>query len=132
MILLDTHIWIWWLTSSSSLKHAERSALDAAAEAGKLCLSVISMWEAQMLHVKQRLELPLPFADWLVRATDAPVLSILPLDSDVIIALEKLPGSFHGDPADRLIVATARAHDIPLATHDGTIRKSRVVKLWKA
>lgn len=131
MILLDTHVWIWWLTASPSLKRTERDALDTAAEAGELGLSAISMWEAQMLHAKQRLELPLPFADWLGRATDAQVLSILPLDSEAIIALNRLPASFHGDPADRLIVATARAHDLPLATHDTIIRKSRAVKLWK-
>jgi PIN domain nuclease of toxin-antitoxin system len=131
LILLDTHVWIWWLTASPSLKRTERDALDTAAEAGELGLSAISMWEAQMLHAKQRLELPLPFADWLGRATDAQVLSILPLDSEAIIALNRLPASFHGDPADRLIVATARAHDLPLATHDTIIRKSRAVKLWK-
>lgn len=132
MILLDTHVWIWWLTASPSLKRTERDALDTAAEAGELGLSAISMWKAQMLYAKRRLELPLPFADWLLRATDAQMLSILPLDSDVIIALDRLPASFHGDPADRLIVSTARVHDLPLATHDTAIRKARVAKLWKA
>lgn len=130
-LLLDTHVWIWWLTPSSPLKRAERDALDAAAEAGDLCLSAISMWEAQLLHSKQRLELPLPFADWFTRATDSQVLSVLPIDREVIIALDRLPGTFHGDPADRLIVATARAHGLPLATRDQAIRKSRIVKLWK-
>ena len=47
------------------------------------------------------------------------------------LALDSLPASFHGDPADRLIVATARAHALPLATHDTAIRRSRTVKLWK-
>jgi PIN domain nuclease of toxin-antitoxin system len=89
------------------------------------------MWEAQLLHSKQRLELPLPFADWFTRATDSQVLSVLPIDREVIIALDRLPGTFHGDPADRLIVATARAHGLPLATRDQAIRKSRIVKLWK-
>ncbi len=130
-LLLDTHIWIWWLTPVSPLKRAERVALDAAAEAGELCLSAISMWEAQLLHSRQRLDLPLPFADWLARATDSGVLSVLALDRDVIVALDGLPTAFHGDPADRLIVATARAHGLPLATRDQAIRKSRVVKLWK-
>ncbi|MEQ1883030.1 MAG: PIN domain-containing protein [Burkholderiales bacterium] len=57
--------------------------------------------------------------------------SVLPLDRDVVIALDSLPASFHGDPADRVIVATARTHAIPLATHDGAIRRSRLVKFWK-
>lgn len=129
--LLDTHIWIWWLTGSPSLKRAERDAIDAVAEAGQLCLPAISMWEAQVLHAKQRLQLPLPFADWLGRATDSQMLTVLPLDRDVVIALNSLPANFHGDPADRLIVATARAHGLPLATQDRAIRKSRAVKLWK-
>lgn len=130
-LLLDTHIWIWWLTAPSPLKTVERNALDAAAESGELYLSVISLWEAQMLHSKQRLELPLPFADWLMRATDAQVITMLPLDRDVIVSLDGLPRAFHGDPADRLIVATARVHDLPLATRDRSIRRSRAVKFWK-
>lgn len=130
-LLLDTHIWIWWLTAPSPLTTVERNALDAAAESGELYLSVISLWEAQMLHSKQRLELSLPFADWLMRATDAQVITVLPLDRDVIISLDGLPRAFHGDPADRLIVATARVHDLPLATRDRGIRRSRAVKFWK-
>ena len=51
---------------------------------------------------------------------------------EIVIALNGLPASFHGDPADRLIAATARAHRIPLATYDRVIRKSRVAIIWKA
>ena len=84
-----------------------------------------------MLHRKQRLELPISFAEWLSRAADPTMISVLPLDVDVVLALDELPVSFHGDPADRLIVATARAHGMPLATRDRTIRKSRTVRMWK-
>ena len=129
-LLLDTHFWIWWLTPKSPLKSAERDALDAAAEAGGLCLAAISLWEAQLLHSKQRLQLPLPFSEWLTRATEPRVLTVLPLDRDVVIAVDGLPKRFHGDPADRLIVATARTHGIPLATRDRVIRRSRTTKLW--
>jgi PIN domain nuclease of toxin-antitoxin system len=130
-VLLDTHFWIWWLSPTSPLKRAERLALDAAAKQDSLCVSAISMWEAQLLHSKRRLELPLPFAAWLTLATDASVVTVLPLDRDVIVALDALPARFHGDPADRLIVATARAHGLPMATRDRAIRQSRTVKLWK-
>ena len=129
-LLLDTHIWIWWLTPRSPLKPAERNALDAAAEAGGVCLAAISLSEAQLLHSKQRLQLPLPFPDWLSRATESRVLTVLPLDRDVVIAVDSLPARFHGAPADRLIVATARTHGIPLATRDRAIRRSRTAKLW--
>jgi PIN domain nuclease of toxin-antitoxin system len=129
-LLLDTHFWIWWLTPRSPLKRAERNALDAVADAGGVCLAAISLWEAQMLHSKKRLELPLPFSEWLTRATESRVLTVLPLDRDVVVALDTLPARFHGDPADRLIVATARTHSIPLATRDRAIRGSRTTKLW--
>jgi PIN domain nuclease of toxin-antitoxin system len=129
-LLLDTHFWIWWLTPRSPLKPAEQNALDAAAKLGGVYLAAISLWEAQLLHSKQRLQLPLPLSDWLTRATESRVLTVLPLDRDVVIAVDGLPSRFHGDPADRLIVATARVHGMPLATRDRAIRRSRTTKLW--
>lgn len=130
-VLLDTHYWIWWLTPESALREPERAAIDRAAERQELYLAAVSLWEAQMLHTRQRLELPISFAEWLSRAADPAVISVLPLDVDVVLARDELPASFHGDPADRLIVATARAHGIPLATRDRNIRKSRTAHLWK-
>jgi len=124
-------MWVWWLTPDSPLSRAERAALDAEAARRELFLSAISLWETQVLHAKQRLELPLPFADWLARAADERVITVLPLSVEVVFALDALPAAFHGDPADRLIVATARAHAMPLATHDAAIRRSRAAKLWK-
>ena len=131
-VLLDTHVWVWWLTPRSPLPRRERDALDALAARRELNLSAISLWEAQMLHAKGRLEIAPAFADWLEQAADERMLTLLPLDSAVILELDALPRSFHGDPADRLIVATARSRRMPLATHDAAIRRSRVVPLWKA
>lgn len=124
-------MWVWWLTPGSPLTRAERAALDAQAERRELFLSAISLWEAQMLHFKRRLELPLPFAEWLAQAADERMLSVLPLDIEAVLALDALPKSFHGDPADRLIVATARSRRLPLATRDRAIRRARLVQLWK-
>lgn len=84
-----------------------------------------------MLHARKRIELPVPFAEWISSAADSRMLTLLPLDTEVVIAADSLPPTFHGDPADRLIVATARAHAMALATHDSGIRKSRAVTLWK-
>jgi len=131
-VLLDTHVWLWWLTPDSPLARAERLGLDACAGNREVLLSPISLWEAQMLHAKGRLELPGPFADWLTKAADESVLTLAPLDADVVLALDAMPKSFHGDPADRLIVATARAHRLKLATHDAAIRRSRLVSLWNS
>ena len=59
-------------------------------------------------------------------------IQVLPLDTAVVLTLDALPESFHGDPADRLIVATAKAHSLPMATRDAAIRRARIVPIWKA
>jgi PIN domain nuclease of toxin-antitoxin system len=131
VVLLDTHVWIWWLTGQNALAAGDRDALDALAERELPAISAISLWEAQMLHARERLRLHVPFEPWLLQASAPDVVGILPLDVSVVLALDRLPTGFHGDPADRIIVATARAHDLPLATRDRNIRKSRLVRLWK-
>lgn len=85
-----------------------------------------------MLHSRGRLSLQLPFESWLLQATLPDVARVLPLDAAVILALDRLPAGFYGDPADRIIVATARSLDLPLATHDKRIRKSHLVTIWKS
>jgi len=129
-MLLDTHIWIWWLIGGERLSPAERIALDTAAQQAPLKISAISLWEAQMLHSHGRLALNLPFASWLMRATVPEVVQVIPLDATVILEIDRLPSDFHGDPADRIIVATARALGLPLATSDRRIRESNLVTIW--
>ncbi len=130
-VLLDTHVWVWWLLPESPLPHREREALDEIATEGGLGLPAICQWEAQMLRAKGRIELPLPFPQWLRRATAPDVLKVVPLDAEAVIAVNGLPATFRGDPADRMLVATARAYDLPLATHDDRIRRSHLAKIWK-
>jgi PIN domain nuclease of toxin-antitoxin system len=84
-----------------------------------------------MLHARGRLSLDIPFGAWLREATQPGLVRIAPLNVDVVLSLDTLPASFHGDPADRLIVATAQSAKLPLATHDKRIRRSRVVPLWR-
>lgn len=131
MTLLDTHVWLWWLLGSTRLPARERAALDRLGSRGALRLAAVSLWEAQMLHAKGRLVLDRAFDVWIREAAAADVVEVLPLDVEVVIALDDLPASFHGDPADRLIVATARAHRLPLATHDRAIRRRRLARSWK-
>jgi len=130
-VILDTHIWVWWLLPGSPLPDRERVALDRIATDNGILLPAICLWEAQMLYRKKRIELPVPFPTWLRRATAADMLKVLPLNADTVVAVDDLPASFRGDPADRMIVATARVHDLLLATHDDAIKKSRLVKIWK-
>jgi PIN domain nuclease of toxin-antitoxin system len=129
-MLIDTHVWIWWLTGGGNLSALERRALNASAEIESPRISAISLWEAQMLHSRRRFALEVPFESWLLQATLPEVVRVVPIDTSVILELDRMP-PMHGDPADRLVVATARAHDLPLATHDRRIRKSRLVRLWK-
>lgn len=131
-ILLDTHIWLWWLTDADRVSDKERSALGGMAEREEPpFVAAISLWEAQMLVSRGRVTPLDPFERWMRRISAADVVRVIPLDADIVIALHALPVSFHGDPADRLIVATARAHGLPLATRDARIRRSRLVTLWK-
>ena len=129
-VLLDSHVWIWWLTGQKDLPAKKRELLDGLAREGDPpFLAAISLWEAQMLYRKGRLQLEMDFAVWLSQASDPSVVRVLPLDTSVVLALDKLPERFHGDPADRIIVATAKAHGLELMTEDKEIRKSRVVRV---
>jgi PIN domain nuclease of toxin-antitoxin system len=108
----------------------KRKCLDQFAAAGTPpCLSAISLWESQMLFRKGRLVLAVDFSHWLLQASDPDVIRLLPLDPSVVLAVDQLPKSFHGDPADRIIVATAKAHDLSLMTEDKNIQRSKVVKI---
>ena len=129
-ILLDTHIWIWWLTGAPQMKKAERDALDTLASNGLPFVSAISIWETELLASRDRIVLSEPFDSWIHRMTAPDTVRLLPLDADTVVALHALPASFHGDPADRLIVATARTHGLTLATRDSQIRRSRLVPIW--
>jgi PIN domain nuclease of toxin-antitoxin system len=130
-LLLDTHVWPWWLTGAGELSRAVRRALDEAAERQRPAISAISLWEAQMLVSKDRLRPTESFAGWIERMASPDVVVIVPLGVEVVQALHELPPTFHGDPADRIIVSTARTHALPLATQDAAIRRSRVVAIWK-
>lgn len=130
-VLLDTHVWIWWVLGQAELPENERSALGASAKREPPLLSAISLWEAQMLHAEGRLTLRLPFSRWLAEASRPDVVSVVPLTVEVVLAVHDLPDSFHGDPADRIIVATARSLQVSLATHDQRIRRSRLAPVWR-
>jgi PIN domain nuclease of toxin-antitoxin system len=132
MILLDTHVWVWWLTRSGQLSAQERHDLSAAAARHELAISAISLWEAHMLNARARISLPVPFPRWLVEATDPDAVAIIPLEADVVLALDELPAGLHGDPADRIIAATARCKGMPLATWDKALRRSRAIEIWRA
>jgi PIN domain nuclease of toxin-antitoxin system len=130
-VLLDTHVWVWWLSGSDRLGKRESAALDALAGEGELRLAAISLWEAQMAHAKGRFIPEDGFERWLRAAAAPEVIQIVPLDVPVALALNALPARLHSDPADRLILATARAYRLPLATHDEALRRLRAAPTWR-
>lgn len=122
MILLDTHIWVWWVHDESLLTPAQREAIWANEE-DVVGVSAISCWEVAKLVEYGRLELPCPLEEWFEQALSYPGIQILALTPEIAIESTRLPGEFHRDPADQIIVATARVYDCPLVTSDEKILK---------
>ena len=122
MTLIDTHVWVWWITNSPRLS-AHHRALIAAAESAGLGVSAITVWEVAKLFALGRLALSPAFtvSAWIEMALAYPGVRLLPLTPAVAIEANNLPGRFHRDPADQIIVATARIFDRPLLTVDERI-----------
>ena|ERR1051326_3745108 len=118
--MLDTHIWVWWVHRHSRLK-ARQMRWIRDHEADGLGISIISCWEVAMLSMRGRLTLPLPIEEWLDQALAYPGIRLLELTPRIAVEATRLPGEFHRDPADQIIVATARWYDCPLLTVDEKI-----------
>ena len=120
MIVLDTQAWVWWMIDPSQLSEAQRQAI-ADNEADTIGVSVISCWEIAKLCEYGRLELPVELSKWFDAALAYPGVSLLNLTPEIAIESTRLPGDFHRDPFDQMIVATARLYGCPLATTDRQI-----------
>ncbi|HLI13499.1 MAG TPA: type II toxin-antitoxin system VapC family toxin [Alphaproteobacteria bacterium] len=118
VLLLDTHVWLWLMIGSSELSSAARATITEAAARGGLRLAAISVWETAMLAQRGRITLSKPIREWVEEALAAPGLVLEPLSPEVAVESCELPGRFHGDPADRLIAATARLTTARLVTRD--------------
>ena len=130
--LCDTHAWFWWLDGSGRLKRKERSALDAFPPGTRPFLCAISLWEMALLVQLGRVVLRQGFDAWIDVAASPATITVLDVTPAIAKELVQIPDSFPRDPADRLIVATARALDLPVLTYDRAIRQSGGVRLWKA
>ncbi|HKV12531.1 MAG TPA: type II toxin-antitoxin system VapC family toxin [Thermoanaerobaculia bacterium] len=128
MILLDTHTWIWWSSAPAKLSKAARETLEQADELG---VSAISCWELSMLVEKGRLQLDRDTLSWVREALSDESVILVPISPSIGVAAGSLGPDFHGDPADRLIVATALETGSLLVTKDGNIRSfPGVTTLW--
>lgn len=119
-LLLDTHIWIWLMLGEKLSIHTQK-LLEDNAISGNICLSCISIWEISMLAAKNKIHLDRPIQEWVIDALTNPKIHLIPLTPDIAIESAYLPGDFHGDPADRIIVATARKDTLTLLTRDQKI-----------
>ena len=128
MILLDTHVVFWLVAQPEKLSRAATRAVASAAKAGELLISDISLWELAALIEGGRIHVEGSSERFLGAIGDRPDLTVLPISSEIAVLAARFPRDFPGDPADRIIVATARAHAVPLVTRDRRIQDSRLVR----
>lgn len=120
MIILDTHIWVWWVHGHQDLKPWMLRRIEEH-EADGIGVSAISCWEVARLAARGRLDLAMPTADWFNDALTYPGVELIDLSPEIAIEANRLPGTFHKDPADQIIVATARVLNCGLLTADARI-----------
>jgi PIN domain nuclease of toxin-antitoxin system len=129
--LLDTHAWVWWLTEDRRLSPRAKARIRTSAAKHDLWISLISIWEVAKKVEKGRLILDRPVDQWLDQAVTPEGLGIRELTRPILVESCQLPQPFHGDPADQILVATARRNGAVLVTKDERIRRyAHVQSLW--
>ena len=126
MVVIDTHILIWFFSRPAMLSSR---AAKAVAEAEKLIIPSIVLWEIAMLAERNRISIPRPWMSWLKRVCGQAGFQIQPITPEIAFLSATL--EMHRDPADRLVVATAKALDLPLISADRKIQDSGLVAtIW--
>ncbi len=125
--LLDTHILLWWFEGSKRLSTAQRRVLKRADDAHALGVSDVTLWEIALLVERGRVRLAMPIDEWLTRATSAPLVERCGMSPAIAREMISLPATQGWDPADRILVATARVAGVPLVTSDTRIIDSKLV-----
>jgi len=131
VIVLDTHALVWWVAGDSTLSKKAKAAIEHELSGGEIIVSAISAWEIAMLVEREKLVLSMDVGSWLATVSGVGAVRFMPVDTEIPIKSVDLPGNFHKDPADRMIVATARKLAVPLVTKDEKIRSYAHVKtIW--
>jgi PIN domain nuclease of toxin-antitoxin system len=133
MIVLDTHALIWWVNGDEQLSDRARKTIEKEISSanGQVSISTISAWEVALLVEKGRLTLTMDVKDWIDTVSAIEGVRFVPVDNEVAVQSVRLPGEFHADPADRMIVTLARRLSCALITSDAKIRAYKHVKtIW--
>lgn len=132
MIVLDTHALLWWVEGGSTrLSNEARSAIEAERSSGEILVSSITAWEIALLVSKRRLGLSIEVDNWLAKAERVERLRFVPIDNEIAVSAINLPEPLHRDPADRIIVATARQFGAALVTGDRQLRAyPHIITIW--
>ncbi len=129
--LLDTHAWLWWVTGDRRLSQKARRRIESAKRAQSLYVSAISIWEIAKKVEKKQLVLDRNLDLWIDLAVDNSQLQVIELSRAILLDSCRLPQPFHGDPADQIIVASARESAISLISKDERIRSyPHVQSFW--
>jgi PIN domain nuclease of toxin-antitoxin system len=129
VILLDTHALVWWVSQTGGLSGPAQAAI--AASGADILVSSITAWEIAMLAQRGRIGLAMDVAGWLAEVGKIPGLKFIPVDNAIAVDAVTLPGEFHKDPVDRIIVATARKFTASLITADEKISAYQHVRtIW--
>ena len=121
-VLLDTHVWIWVLEGLvAEIGHAAQNQVMEAGAVGKVLVSAISVWEVGMLEARGRVHFSIEIGEWVRRALAAPGVHLAQLTPEIALDSTRLPQPVHGDPADRILIATARRMGATLVTRDTKI-----------
>lgn len=134
-LLLDTHIWIWLANGDPLLSPSSRQLINKAAYEQKIFVSVISVWEIAMLQMKNKIKLEQSISSWIKQALAPPEITLLPLSPEIAVESCNLPRTFQGDPADRILVASARLEKLTLITRDEKLiayGAEKIANIWAA
>ena len=121
VIVVDTHVLIWAIQGDRRLGSAAARVIEASGRGSRVGVSAITPWEIALLTERGRLRLDRDVAEWIDAVLELPAFRLLPIEPAIAVGSVRLPGAFTSDPADRLIVATARHHGARLLTADRTI-----------
>ena len=131
MIFIDTHVLLWSILAPQNLSAKAKKILKKEEEEKSVFASAISVWEIYLLVKKGRISLSTDTDSWIEDVERLNFLHFIPIDNRIAARSVTLPGDFHGDPADRMIVATAREKGMVIITKDERIRKyPHVQTVW--